>query len=179
MSDPSIPIWLRISDIVLGILAICAGVFSMFFPAVSLDLFILLIALGLFFLGVARIIRGIFSRVLSNLKRGFSVLVSLVLLLVALVTLLYPSLTTVVAFWALTAALLALGLTRIVIGALARAYPRELKYTMVGLGFTTLGLIIPVWVLIIPIGLAVTYLLGIALISAGIGRVALGIFGFR
>jgi hypothetical protein len=179
MSEPPIPLWLRISDIALGILAISAGIFALFFPAVSLDLFLVFVAIGLFFLGLARIIRGIFSRVLSNLKRGFSILVGIVLLLVALVTLLYPSITTIVTFWALTAALLALGLTRIIIGAFARAYPKELKYTMVGLGFTTLCLLIPVWVLIIPIGLAVTYLLGVALITAGIGRVVLGTYGFR
>jgi hypothetical protein len=102
-----------------------------------------------------------------------------VLLLVALITLLYPPLVTSVAFWALTAALLALGLTRIVIGTFARTYPKELKYTMVGLGLITLCLIIPVWILIIPVGLAVTYLLGVALITAGLGRVVLGAFGFR
>ena len=179
MSEPPIPHWLRISDIVLGILAICAGAFSLLFPGVSLDLFLIIIAIGLLLLGVARILRGIFSRVLSSLKRGFSVFVGLVLLGVSLVTLLFPSITTMVAFWALTAAILALGLSRMVIGATARAYPKKLKYILVGLGVTTLCLIIPVWVLIVPIGLAVTYLLGFALITAGIGRVMLGVYGLR
>ena len=179
MSDIRPPLWVRITDVILGILAIIVSVFIIAFPVFSLDLFILLIALGFVVLGLARIFRGIFSKALSNVKRAFSILVGLILLVGSLIIILMPFIATLFSFWILAAILSVLGLVRIYIGALTKAYPQKLKYTLVILGVITLLLALGAFVLPLTIGSLVIYLLAVGLLTAGIGRISLGLFGFK
>ncbi len=179
MSDIRPALWVRITDVILGILAIIVSVFIIAFPVFSLDLFILLIALGLVGLGLARILRGFFSKALSNVKRAFSILVGLILLVGSLIIVLMPFIATFLSFWILATILSVLGLVRIYIGALTKAYPQKLKYTLVILGVITLLLALGAFVLPLTIGSLVIYLLAVGLLTAGIGRISLGLFGFK
>lgn len=179
MSEIRPPLWVRVTDVILGILAIIVGVFVMAFPVFSLDLFILLISVGLVGLGLARILRGIFSKVLSNIKRAFSIIVGFFLLVGSLFIFLNPFIATFLSFWILAAILAALGLMRIFIGALTKAYPQKLKFTLVILGTMTLILALLAFVLPLTIGSLVIYLLAIGLLTAGFGRITLGLFGFK
>ncbi|MFX0079094.1 MAG: hypothetical protein ACFE8O_07630 [Candidatus Hermodarchaeota archaeon] len=179
MSEIKPPLWVRVTDVILGILAIIVSVFIMAFPMFSLDLFILLIALGLVGLGLARILRGLLSKALSSVKRAFSILVGFILLVGSLFIVLIPSIATLFAFWILAAILSALGLVRIFIGALTKAYPQKLKYVLVILGGITLLLALGAFVLPLTIGSLVIYLLAVGLLTAGIGRISLGLFGFK
>ncbi|MDO8123151.1 MAG: DUF308 domain-containing protein [Candidatus Hermodarchaeota archaeon] len=179
MNEVRPKLWLRVTEIILGLLALIASFFIMVFPVFSLDLFILLIALGLVGLGLARILRGLFSKVLSRIKREFSIVVGFILLVGSLFIFLNPSIATFLSFWILAAILSALGLVRIFIGALTKNYPQKLKYTLVILGTITLLLALMAFVLPLTIGYLVIYLLAIGLLTAGIGRITLGLFGFK
>lgn len=172
-------LWVRVTDVILGILAIIAGVFVLVYPLFILDLFILIIAVGLMVLGIARIIRGFLSKVLSSVKRAFSIIVGFFLLIGSLFIFLNPSFTTLLSFWILAAILSTLGLVRIFIGAFVKAYPPTLKYTLVILGTITLILALMAFVLPLTIGYLVIYLLAVGTMTAGIGRIVLGLFGFK
>jgi len=173
------PLWIRVSDVILGILAVSVSVFVLVYPVFSLDVFVLLIAIGLLVLGVARILRGIFSRVLSRFKRAISVVFGLLILVAASIVLLNPTFTTLLSFWILTAALIAQGFLRIFFGIFSRTYPQPLKYILVILGAITLLLTITAFLLPFTIGDLVIYLLAVGLLAAGIGRITLGLYGFK
>ena len=179
MEEIKNPLWVRASDVILGLLAISVSVFVLVYPVFSLDIFILLIAIGLLVLGVARILRGIFSRVLSRFKRAISVAFGFLILVAALIVLLNPAFTTLLSFWILTAALIAQGFLRIFFGVLSRTYPRSLKYILVILGTITLLLTLTAFLLPFTIGDLVIYLLAVGLLAAGIGRITLGLYGFK
>ena len=173
------PLWVRLTDIILGILAIGASVFVLIYPSFSLDLFILLIAIGLLFLGIARILRGIFTRVLDRFQRAFSVAFGLIMIIMSLVLILYSALATLLSFWILIAVLCAHGLIRIFFGAFSKTYPRLLKYILMIIGVITLLSALMAFFLPFTIGFLVIYLLAIGLLVAGVGRVTLGLFGFK
>lgn len=179
LNEIRIPIWVRVTDVIFGILVIIVGVLIIAYPIFSLDLFIILIAVGLLVLGIARVLRGIFSKVLSSVKRAFSVFVGFILIVGSLFIFLNPFIAILLSFWILAALLSVLGLVRIFTGALAKAYPPKLKYTKVVLGAITLILALMTFVLPLAIGYLVIYLLGVGLITAGIGRIILGFFGFK
>jgi uncharacterized membrane protein HdeD (DUF308 family) len=173
------PLWVRVTDVILGILAIGASVFVLVYPVLSLDLLILLIAMGLMLLGIARILRGIFSRVLYGIKRAFSIAYGFIVLVVTLIILLNPAFTTLLSFWVLIAALIAHGFVRIFFGVFSKTYPRRLKYILVIVGVLTLILALMAFLLPYTIGYLVIYLLAVGLLAAGIGRIALGLYGFK
>lgn len=173
------PLWVRLTDIILGILAIGASVFVLIYPTFSLDLFILLMAIGLLILGIARIIRGVFTRVLDRFQRALSVAFGFIMLISSLILLLYPALTTLLSFWILIAVLSAHGLIRIFFGAFSKTYPRLLKYILVIIGVITLLSALMAFFLPFAIGFLVIYLLAMGLLVAGVGRVTLGLFGFK
>jgi uncharacterized membrane protein HdeD (DUF308 family) len=179
MSEIKNPLWVRIADVILGMLAIGASVFVLLYPAFSLDLFILFITIGLLVLGIARILRGIFSRVLDGVQRAFSIAFGLTILVVTLIILLYPAFATLLSFWVLAAILFAHGLIRIFFGAFSKTYPRLLKFLLVIVGLITLILALIAFFLPFSVGYLVIYLLAVGLLVAGVGRIAIGLFGFK
>jgi uncharacterized membrane protein HdeD (DUF308 family) len=173
------PLWVRLTDIILGILAIGASVFVLIYPTFSLDFFILLITIGLAVLGIARILRGLFTRVLDRFQRAFNVAFGFIILISTLILLIFPAFTTLLSFWVLIAVLLAHGLIRIFFGVFSKTYPRLLKYILVIIGVITLFSALMALFIPFAIGFLVIYLLAVGLLVAGVGRVTLGLFGFK
>jgi uncharacterized membrane protein HdeD (DUF308 family) len=105
----------RFGNIGLGALAALLGIAVLAFPVFTTAVLVTFLALGLLFLGIARIIHGISDKNISKWSKGFLVGVGILSLAVSFVVFAYP----VVGVFLLT---LVLGINLLIIGIQSVAY---------------------------------------------------------
>jgi uncharacterized membrane protein HdeD (DUF308 family) len=105
----------KFGNIGLGALAAILGIAVLAFPVFTTGVLVTLLALGLLFIGIARIIHGISDKKLSKWSKGFLVGVGILSLAVSFVVFAYPA----VGVFLLT---LVLGINLLIIGIQSVAY---------------------------------------------------------
>ncbi|MFX1562066.1 MAG: DUF308 domain-containing protein [Promethearchaeota archaeon] len=166
-----IPTWLRGTDFILGIISIIAAILVLIFQTLAIQTLITIIAIGLILLGLARILRGFFSKILSDYLRTLNVAAGLIVLIGALVTILFPGLAIQLIIWVLAFALLVIGVVRLVIGGFGKAFPIWLRGLLIIIGIITIIFSVAVFVFQSLGELTLVILLSLALLSSGIGRI--------
>ncbi len=165
MVEEKIPAWLRVAEIIAGIIAIILGAYVIAYPGAAAATLIVFLAIGLLVISVIEFLR-IFSTGISGWQRLLNLVLSVIVFLLALAILLYPVFAGVIELgWLVAIALIFAGAAlmtrgtwvRIIIGAIV------LIIGVVAFVFPALGVITAVALL--AIGLI---LLGLALIISGL-----------
>ena len=107
----------RISNIVLGGLAIVLSIIVIAFPIFTIEFLVTLLALGLLFIGVVRIVHGIFDKQTSKWSRIFLVMVGILSIAIAFMVFINPLLGIFILVFMLAVNLLIIGIESIVHGA--------------------------------------------------------------
>jgi uncharacterized membrane protein HdeD (DUF308 family) len=107
----------RISNIVLGELAIVLSLIVIAFPIFTIGFLVTLLSLGLLFIGVARIVHGIFDKQTSKWSRIFLVMVGILSITIAFMVFINPLLGIFILVFMLAVNLLIIGIESIIHGA--------------------------------------------------------------
>ncbi len=159
--------WVRIAEIIAGIIAIVLGGYAVAYPGITEATLIALLAIGLLILSAVEFVR-IFSTGISGWQRLLNLILSVIVFLIALAILVYPILVGGIALgWLVAIALIIAGASFVARGTVGMAI----------LGIIVL--IIGFWALFFPAvgGLALVVLLAIGLIILGIELIIAGIAG--
>ena len=106
----------RISNIVLGGLAIALAIIVIGFPIFTMGLLVTLLALGLLFIGIARIVHGVIDKQTSKWSRIFLVGVGILSIVISFIVFINPLLGIFILTFMLAVNLLIIGIESIVHG---------------------------------------------------------------
>ena len=175
MSYTKSPGWLRGVQIGLGIITIILSIFALAFPAYTFLSVIVILSIILFFVGIEKIITGMF---LPGRSRWTTIGFGILVLIFAGLAISFPVATAYVVIILIGFALLFNGIARIVEGMSAQ-HRGWSKAFLVGVGI--LAVIISIAVLVSPMfGAALAgVIIAIGLLITGIQMIASGIAGQR
>ena len=106
----------RITNIVLGGLAIALSIIVIAFPIFTIGLLVTLLALGLLFIGIARIVQGIFAKQTSKWSRAFLIGVGILSIGISFMVFINPVVGIFIMTFMLAVNLLIIGIESIVHG---------------------------------------------------------------
>ena len=174
MSESKSPGWMRAAQIGLGIIAVILSITILVYPRGSVVTIVYLAGVVLLIVGIEKVITGFFVR--SGSRMG-SIGLGILVIILALIVMAFPTGTTVFLVVMLGVALLVYGIARIIHGIGDRETSGWVRWANIGVG--VLMLIISGVILVSPgFGIAFTaFLIGIALLIAGIEIIAAGFAG--
>jgi uncharacterized membrane protein HdeD (DUF308 family) len=176
MAERAHPAWLRILEIVIGIIVLVLAVYLIFNPNVAIDLLRIILGVGLIVLGLVEIVRGATSKVMGRWGRVLSIILGIIVLVLGVAAIVYTSFGS-----ALLVTIFALGLLLNAIGriefagyATGAGLPGWLRGASFALGI--IALIIAIAVIVFPgIGFALlVVLVALALLLLGIELIISG-----
>lgn len=139
LTEQKIPTWLRVTNIVFGVITIVIAILAVAFPGLASATLILLISLGLFLLGAARILRAVFREELTQFLRFLNGLIGIIILVLAAAVLILQSLVMLFLIWILSAAFLILGFTRVIVAITDNELLSWVRILLVVVGLVTIG----------------------------------------
>ena len=175
MSVGRSPGWVRAAEIILGILTIILSVFALAFPGATFLSAIVILSIILFFVGIEKIITGIF---LPQRSKAATIGLGVLVLIFAGLAIAFPAATAFVALVFIGVALLFGGCARIAEG-LSGQHSGWNKFFLIGSGALAVILSIPVMVLPVFGAKLAGIVVAIALLILGIQMVAAGVAGQR
>ena len=159
--------WIRIGEIIAGIIVLVLGGYAIVYPAVTTAVLIAFLAIGLLIIGIAEFVR-VFQEGISGWRRLLNLILSIIAILLAIGVLVYPVIVGGVALgWIVALALIFAGLA-----AAGRGTP---GMTIVGIIAIILGLI----AIFVPLTGVITLVLlvAIGLIIFGLQLIVSGLLG--
>jgi len=143
MTIEEYPKMIRGIDLLTGLITILVGAWILFSPVFVEETLVLVMAIGIFIIGLVRFGKGIVITELRKTSRAMKVVSGLGAVVLALLAILFSDLAIVFLLGLLTFAIMLMGLSRIVVGYGEESMPSWLKLTnIVGGGFVFLfGLI--------------------------------------
>jgi uncharacterized membrane protein HdeD (DUF308 family) len=176
MAEKAHPIWLRIIEIIAGIIVLLLAAYLIFNPNVAIDLLRIILGIGLIILGLAMLVRGATSKLISRWGRVLSIVLGIIVLVLGITAIVYTGFGS-----ALLVTIFAIGLLLNAIGRLEFAgyatgagLPSWLRGASFVLGI--IALIIAIAVIVWPgIGFALlVVLVALALLLLGIELIVSG-----
>ncbi len=113
LSETKSPGWMRAVQIVLGIIAVVGSIIALVFPAIATFTVVYILGIVLIFVGIERILIGIFSPAPGSSRWG-TIGLGIIVLIVAGIVVAYPVGSTVFLLFVLAIALFCDGIARIV-----------------------------------------------------------------
>jgi uncharacterized membrane protein HdeD (DUF308 family) len=177
-SETKSPGWLRTLQIVLGVIAVIGSVIALFFPAIAFVSVVYILAVVLFFVGIERIVIGIFSPAPGS-SRWVTIGLGIVVLIVSIIVMVYPLGSSVFFLFVLAIALFCDGIARVV---------HSLADRSASGGSRAFGIIAGIFSIIIAILIMVSPIWGafiagimvsVALLVVGLQIIAAGVSGRR
>jgi len=179
MPNDNAPRWLRVLEVIVGILLIMLALYLIAFPTAALAAALILIAGALIAFGIIRLLGGLLTRGLPQWNRVLIIASGLLALALGVGVIAYPALgiMTIVIYAAIV--LLVAGLDRIVTGISASGYPGWVRLIQVIVG--CLALLLSAAIIVFPLfSLEMLILvLSIEFFIFGIEAVATGLRGYR
>ena len=174
MSVEKSPGWLRISQIVLGLIILFLSIVVLVNPILGSISVIYFLALLLLFAGIEMVVTGV---LLPGKARFLSIGLGIIVIILSLVVMAYPVGASILVVLLLGIALLVDGISRVIHGIKDRHSRSWTKQFGIGVGI--LSIIIGIAVMVYPgIGLAVAgMLIGISLLVTSIQIISAGITG--
>ncbi|MGA1975142.1 MAG: DUF308 domain-containing protein [Conexivisphaerales archaeon] len=170
------PGWLRALEVFTGVSSIALGILALAFPGLSVAALVVLLSIGLIFVGIRSISLVAFSG-LSMALRGISAVAGVVSIVLAVVVLGFPGYGALTLVVFLSYGLVVYGFSRIYLAFAVKAAPGWLR--ALGAVVGVLDVIFPVVVLALP-GLALltlSVLLSLALLVTGAEILVSGVVG--
>jgi uncharacterized membrane protein HdeD (DUF308 family) len=174
------PGWLRALQIIFGIIAMILAFWIIFqAPLTTFFILILLFAVGLFFMGLVAIIRGIFSKEMPGWLRALNIILGILIIVLMPSPFFEPILTAFVLLWLFSFGLIFYGLTSLMMGFVAQDAPGWYRALLIIFGFIMMifGFQV-IWYPIFGLVLAFWFLC-FGLIFAGLELLVAGFTGQR
>ena len=175
MSSVKEPGWKRAAQIGLGILAIIVSGAALFFPGLTVISLVILLAVVLIFVGIEKIISGIF---IQHKSRWATVGLGVIVIILASIALAFPVFATGFLIILMAFALMFDGFARIIHGFADKQLRGWSRGFSIGVGI--LAVVISVMILVSPLFFGVLlagFFIGIALIIIGIQMIVAGFSG--
>lgn len=171
------PGWTRALEIVLGIASLIAGIWVLIYPGIAVLTLILLLSLGLIFLGWRDVALGIMSKILPTWLRAANIVLGILAFVLSVLVIVSPGLGQLTLILILYIALFVRGVAGISMGAAAKMFSTPLRAASIAVG--VLAIILAIIDLAIPsIGIAtLIFLFSFGLVFTGIEAIAVGIIG--
>lgn len=176
MAQKSHPLWLRLTEIIAGIIVLVLAVYLIFNPNVAIDLLRLILGIGLIIMGLALLVRGAASEMLTAGGKAISIILGIIVLALGIAALVYTGFGS-----ALLVTVFAIGLLLMAIGRISFAgyeagvgLPPWLRWMSFAIGI--IALIIAIAVIVWPgLGFALlVVLVAVALLLLGIELIVSG-----
>lgn len=123
-------------DAVIGIITIIVGAWILMDPALVEATLVFTVAIGLVFIGLARLFKGVSVKTLTKQSRGMKVLSGAAAILLAVIALAFPSLTVTFLLTLLTFAIMLVGLSRMIVGYSEKGLPSWMRILYIAGGGT-------------------------------------------
>ena len=171
------PQWLRIFEIIVGIIAVGLGLYVLFNPGPGLFFLVFLLAVALIVLGINRIIFGISAKVFPGWVRGVSLVAGIIILLLGLYVAASPATTLPILIFLLALAMLIYGVERIFMGAAGKEMGTLDRVLCIGVGlFNVVFAAIVIFHPLLGL-LGFIAILAFILIISGVGGIVSGLTG--
>ncbi|MFW9986191.1 MAG: DUF308 domain-containing protein [Candidatus Odinarchaeota archaeon] len=174
------PMWLRAIQIIFGLIAIILSFWVIIQPPLTtFFILILFFAIGLLFIGLMAIFRGIFSKDLPGWLRALNIIVGILIIILMPSPFFEPILTAFLLLWLFAFGLIFYGLTNLMLGFAAPDTPGWYRALLIIFGFLLMifGFQV-IWAPIFGLVLAVWFLC-FGLIFGGIELLIAGFTGQR
>jgi uncharacterized membrane protein HdeD (DUF308 family) len=170
------PGWMRFVQIGLGILAIIVSGVAIAFPGLAFLFIVILISIVLFFVGIEKIISGIF---IAHRSRFATIGLGILTIILAGLAMAFPVAAAIVIIYFLGFALMFDGFARIIDGVTNRFNKGWVRGFLIGVG--ALNVVIAALVLASPLFGAILagIMIGLSLLIVGIQVITTGIMGRR
>ena len=171
------PGWTRALEIVLGIASLIAGIWVLIYPGIAVLTLILLLSIGLIFLGWRDVAIGVMGKILPTWLRAANIILGILAFALSVLVIVSPGLGQLTLILILYIALFVRGIAGISMGAAAKMFSTPLRAASIAVG--VLAIILAIIDLAVPsIGIAtLIFLFSFALIFTGIEAIAVGIIG--
>ena len=178
LSETKSPGWMRAVQIVLGVIAVVGSMIALFFPAIATFTVVYILGIVLIFVGIERILIGIFSPSPGSSRWG-TIGLGIIVLIVAGIVVAYPLGSTVFILFVLAIALFCDGIARIVHSLAGRGMHGGSR--IFGIIAGIFSIIIAILIMVSPLWGAVIagILISIALLVVGIQIIVAGVTGAR
>ena len=171
------PKWTRAAEIILGLVSLIAGVFVIIYPGIAVLSLILLLSIGLIFLGWRDIVIGAIGKMLPTWLRAAYIILGVLVFILSVVVIAEPGFAVLTLVLLLYLALFFRGVAGITLGATAKMFSTPLRAASIAVG--ALSIVLAIIFLAAP-GLAVAtliLLLSIGLFITGVEAIAAGAIG--
>lgn len=177
ISVEKMPAWVRAAEIILGLVSLAAGIWVLAYPGLGFLTLILILAVGLIFLGSREIVLGAMGTFLPRWLRAANIFLGVLAFILSLVVLAEPGFAVLTLVALLYVALFVRGVAGLTLGAAGRQISTRLRAASSVVG--VLSIILSIVILAIP-ALAIAtliFLLSIGLLVTGLEAIAAGIIG--
>lgn len=171
------PGWTRAAEIILGLVSIVAGIWVIAYPGLAVLTLILLLAIGLIFLGWRDILVGAMGKYLPTWLRAADIVFGVLAFVLSVVVILSPGVAVTTLVVLLYFALFVRGVAGVSMAAAAKMISPRLRAASAAVG--VLSIVLAIVFLVYP-GLAIgtlIFVLSIGLLFVGIEAIAAGIIG--
>ena len=171
------PSWTRALEIVLGIVSLIAGIWVLIYPGIAVLTLILLLSIGLIFLGWRDVAIGVMGKMLPTWLRAANIILGILTFVLSVLVIVSPGLGQLTLILILYIALFVRGVAGISMGAAAKMFSTPLRAASIAVG--VLAIILAIIDLAVPtVGIAtLIFLFSFALVFTGIEAIAVGIIG--
>lgn len=171
------PSWVRLAEVVLGLISLFAGIYVLAYPGIAVLTLVILLAVGLVFLGWRDIVLGAMSSFLPGWLRLANIVLGLAAFVLSATVISSPGFAIPTLILILYVALFVRGVSGITMGAAGRHFSRELRGLSIGVG--ALGIALAIVFLALPLLAVATLviLLSIGLLVTGIESIGVGVTG--
>ena len=170
--EKTTPGWLRALRVVFGLIAIVASFYVLASPGLAVITLTVFLSFAMIMIGVSRLVRGMFLRLLGKAHRALDVIVGLLGIILGFAVLSFPLMGALTLIFLLAFATMVYGFESIAIGAIAARLSRSVRAILVILG--ALGVAFAIIVFSEPaIGIfTLIVLLSVSLMVHGIESIA-------
>lgn len=178
LAETKSPGWMRAVQIVLGVIAVVGSIIALVFPAITTFTVVYILGIVLIFVGIERILIGIFSPAPGSSRWG-TIGLGIIVLIIAGIVVANPLGSTVFLLFVLAIALFCDGIARIVHSLAGRSMHGGSR--VFGIIAGIFSIIIAILIMVSPIWGAVIagILISIALLIVGIQIIVAGVTGSR
>jgi uncharacterized membrane protein HdeD (DUF308 family) len=171
------PNWIRTAEIILGLVSLLAGIYVLAYPLVAVFTLIVLLAVGLIFLGARDIVLGAMGKFLPIWLRAANTVLGVLAFVLSVVVINEPGFAVRTLVLLLYVVLFVRGVAGISLGAAGRQFSAMLRGLSVGVG--VLSIILAIVFLAVPaLGVDVLIiLLSLGLLITGLESIAAGVIG--
>jgi uncharacterized membrane protein HdeD (DUF308 family) len=171
------PGWVRAAEIVLGIVSVVTGIWVLAYPGLAVLTLILLLSIGLIFLGWRDVVLGVMGKFLPRWLRAADIVFGILAFVLSVIVIASPGVAVTTLVVLLYFALFVRGVAALSMAGGARMLSPRLRAASAAVGVLSIALAL---VFLVFPGLAIgtlVFLLSIGLLFVGIEAIAAGVIG--